>query len=63
MKKLSEAERKLIIRAQQATQNAYAPYSGFLVGAALSLVDGIIPIVRGKHKNQQNLEKSLNLLQ
>jgi cytidine deaminase len=39
---LSEAESLLLARAQAATQKAYAPYSGFLVGAAVLLEDGSI---------------------
>ena len=39
---LPENEKKLLLAAEQATQKAYAPYSGFLVGAALLLADGTI---------------------
>lgn len=39
---LSETDRNLLMQAQRATQNAYAPYSGFLVGAAVLLEDGSI---------------------
>jgi cytidine deaminase len=39
---LPEAERALMARAREATNTAYAPYSGFLVGAALLLEDGSI---------------------
>ena len=39
---LSAEEQKLLLRAQEATQKAYAPYSGFWVGAALLLADGRI---------------------
>jgi cytidine deaminase len=39
---LSREERLLLARAQAATHKAYAPYSGFLVGAALLLEDGSI---------------------
>lgn len=41
---------QLINKAQEATENAYAPYSNFLVGAALLLQDG--SIVTGT--NQEN---------
>lgn len=37
---LTEQERQVLHLAQQATQNAYAPYSNYLVGAALLLSDG-----------------------
>lgn len=37
---LSVDESLLLTRAQAATRNAYAPYSGFCVGAALLLEDG-----------------------
>lgn len=37
---IPEEEKKLIIKAEQATQNSYAPYSNFNVGAALLLDDG-----------------------
>ena len=39
---LPEAEKNVLTAAQQATQNAYAPYSGFLVGTALLLEDGSV---------------------
>lgn len=39
---LSPDEQHLLAQAQYATQNAYAPYSNFLVGAALLLTDGSI---------------------
>nr|WP_207435634.1 cytidine deaminase [Sabulibacter ruber] len=37
---LTPQERHILQLAQQATDNAYAPYSNFLVGAALLLSDG-----------------------
>jgi cytidine deaminase len=47
---LSEVEKKLIKSAQEATERAYAPYSGFQVGAAALLDNG--EIVTGN--NQEN---------
>lgn len=47
---LSEQERQAIHEAQQAANDAYAPYSNFLVGAALLLGDGSLH--RGS--NQEN---------
>lgn len=47
---LPEAEQRLVIEAQEARALAYAPYSNFLVGAALLLADG--SVVRGS--NQEN---------
>ena len=37
---LPEQEQQVMLLAQQATSNAYAPYSNYLVGAALALSDG-----------------------
>ena len=48
---LSESDRKLLEAAIEATENAYAPYSNFHVGAALRLADGTI--VKGS--NQENI--------
>ena len=42
MAELSEADRKLVEAAKQATEGSYAPYSKFLVGAAVLLKDGTI---------------------
>ena len=39
---LAVAERELLQRAVEATEGAYAPYSGFHVGAALRLKDGSV---------------------
>ncbi len=47
---LSPSETLLLARAEEATKLAYAPYSGFLVGAALLLEDGTITI----GNNQEN---------
>jgi cytidine deaminase len=47
---LGEEDRLLFEAAQQATANAYAPYSGFNVGAAARLVNGEI-IVGGNQEN------------
>jgi cytidine deaminase len=41
-RELSGEESLLLARAQEATRKAYAPYSGFLVGAAVLLEDGSI---------------------
>lgn len=40
--KLSSADLELVLAAQEAAQQAYAPYSHFSVGAALRLQDGTI---------------------
>ncbi len=37
---LSENQKKLVEKAKEQVANAYAPYSGFHVGAAIELVDG-----------------------
>jgi len=47
---LSENDKALIINAREAARNAYAPYSGFRVGAAVQLQNGVI--VTGN--NQEN---------
>ncbi len=47
---LSEKDNNLIMKAREAAKNAYAPYSGFRVGAAVLLENGII--VTGN--NQEN---------
>lgn len=40
--KLPESDRVLVERAREASRDAYAPYSGFRVGAAARLCDGRI---------------------
>ena len=50
LEECSETEKKLIEAAKKATEKAYAPYSGFSVGAALLLENG--DIVSGN--NQEN---------
>ncbi|GGK65787.1 cytidine deaminase [Rufibacter glacialis] len=40
IEELTPQERQVFVLAQQATNNAYAPYSNFMVGAALLLSDG-----------------------
>lgn len=47
---LPENDNKLIMKARDAAQNAYAPYSGFRVGAAVLLQNG--EIITGN--NQEN---------
>jgi cytidine deaminase len=47
---LTANEKRAWNKAKEATQNAYAPYSNFLVGAALLLEDGTIHI----GNNQEN---------
>ena len=47
---LSKLDRKLVLEARQAAKNAYAPYSGFHVGAALLLAND--EILSGN--NQEN---------
>ena len=47
---LSEADNQLVIKARESAQNAYAPYSGFRVGAAVLLGNGAI--ITGN--NQEN---------
>ena len=48
---LAEKDRELMHRAVEATEGAYAPYSGFHVGAAVRLKDGSIVI----GSNQENV--------
>ncbi len=50
MEELPEADRALLRTAGEAAANAYAPYSNFLVGAALRMKDGAV--VTGN--NQEN---------
>lgn len=50
LEECTDAEKKLIEAAKEATLNAYAPYSGFLVGAAVLLENGQIFI----GSNQEN---------
>ncbi len=50
-KELSAEEKHLIDYAKRSTQNAYAPYSGFKVGAAVLLENG--KIITGN--NQENI--------
>jgi cytidine deaminase len=39
---LDQADRELVIAAREASENAYAPYSEFYVGAAVRLENGLI---------------------
>ena len=50
-KELSSVEKKLINQSKSVLKNAYAPYSGFLVGASLLLDNGKIV----KANNQENV--------
>ena len=45
LEELNQSDKELIVAARDAAQNAYAPYSGFRVGAAVRLETGII--IRG----------------
>ncbi len=47
---LSTLDQELLVKAQEATDNSYAPYSNFHVGSALRLADGTIII----GTNQEN---------
>lgn len=47
---LLESDQELILRAREAAQGGYAPYSGYRVGAAVLLVHGVV--VTGN--NQEN---------
>jgi cytidine deaminase len=42
LEELTESEKMLVEKAKEASFNAYAPYSEFLVGAALMLEDGTV---------------------
>ena len=48
---LEEVDRELMWHAMEATEGAYAPYSGFHVGAALRLKDGTVVV----GSNQENV--------
>ena len=50
LQELSETEQKLVISAREIVKKAYAPYSGFSVGAAVLLENG--EIITGN--NQEN---------
>lgn len=50
IEELSDSDRFLIQKAKKAAENAYAPYSEFLVGAAILLENGIVVI----GNNQEN---------
>lgn len=49
---LTPGDQKLVVAAREASENAYAPYSGFCVGAALLLANG--EIIKGN--NQENAD-------
>ena len=50
-KELSEIDQSLIVKAFEACETAYAPYSNFRVGASIQLSDGTIL----KGSNQENV--------
>ena len=50
MAELNEADRELVEAAKRSTKGSYAPYSGFKVGAAVRLRNGLIVI----GSNQEN---------
>ncbi|MDP6908132.1 MAG: cytidine deaminase, partial [Flavobacteriales bacterium] len=50
-KELSQSDTELLLKAEQAASNAYAPYSQFNVGAALNLDNGQTVI----GNNQENV--------
>ena len=50
LNELSAAQANLLKKAQESVENAYAPYSNFLVGAAVLLEDGTIVL----GNNQEN---------
>ena len=52
LSELREVDRQLILKAREASENAYAPYSNFLVGAAVLLANG--EIIKGN--NQENAD-------
>ncbi len=47
---LSDEDKNLMLKAVEARENAYAPYSSFLVGAAVLMADGMVVI----GSNQEN---------
>ncbi len=49
---LSEKDKKLVLAAREASENAYAPYSNFHAGAALMLENG--ELIKGN--NQENAD-------
>ncbi len=52
IKELTETDRKLVLEARESANFAYAPYSGFFVGAAVLLANGMI--IKGN--NQENAD-------
>lgn len=50
MSELNEVDRELVETAKRATKSSYAPYSGFKVGAAVRLRNGLIVV----GSNQEN---------
>lgn len=49
---LPESDQKLVLAAREASENAYAPYSNYYVGAALMLGNGTL--IKGN--NQENID-------
>ena len=56
IEELSESDRNLVMEAMQSASKAYAPYSRFLVGAAVLLENGII--LRGNNAQSGETLKS-----
>jgi cytidine deaminase len=54
---LSSEDQELVIAAKNATKFAYAPYSGFMVGAALRLESGVI--VHGSNVENEALPSGI----
>lgn len=52
IEELTNTDRKLVLEARKSADFAYAPYSGFLVGAAVLLANG--KIIKGN--NQENVD-------
>lgn len=57
LNELPVADQQLVLKARAVAMNAYAPYSNFLVGAALKLADGTV--VTGN--NQENASSPMGI--